>query len=301
MSVDGKIRKAVIPVAGFGTRMLPASKAIPKEMLPVVDKPVIQYAVEEAAAAGLTEIMLVTHPSKKAIEDHFDTVAELEAALAAKGKSRLLEVVRSTLPGGVHLARVFQDKAHGLGHAVACAGEWVGDEPFAVLLPDVLLDGPKGTNDLAAMIHAFTRTGHAQVMVEEVPPDRVDQYGIVSLASAIEQPGEGVTIRTLVEKPPVGSAPSRMAVVGRYVLPAAIMPLLRKLPADRGGEIQLTDAINALLRHCPVDAWRMMGSTFDCGSKAGYLEAILHFGLRHAEVSSGLRVLMEKSLAEEGS
>lgn len=291
------IRKAVIPVAGFGTRMLPASKAIPKEMLPVVDRPAIQYVVEEAVAAGLTEIVLVTHPSKKAIEDHFDTAAELETALATKGKAGLLAEVQGTLPKGVRLAMVRQGQALGLGHAVACAADLIGTDPFAVLLPDVLLDATAGTHDLSQMVAAFKHTGHAQIMVEAVPDERVDQYGIVSLAQPIAQPGQGAPIAAIVEKPALAEAPSNLAVVGRYVFPATILPLLQQTQAGKGGEIQLTDAIDALLAQGQVDAWQMTGSTFDCGSKLGYLEAILHFGLQHATLGAGLRELMQAQLA----
>lgn len=287
-----KVKKAVIPVAGFGTRMLPASKAIPKEMLPVVDRPAIQYVVEEAARAGITEIMLVTHPAKQAIEAHFSAQPELEAALAAKGKQKVLAEVQGTLPTGVSLASVLQLQPLGLGHAVACAADWVGDEPFAVLLPDVLLDDTAGTHDLSAMTTAFDATGHAQIMVEAVAPARVDQYGIVALTRDIAA-GQGAPIAAIVEKPSVDEAPSNLAVVGRYVFPASILPLLKQTQAGKGGEIQLTDAIDALLDKGQVDAWQMTGSSFDCGSKLGYLDAILHFGLKHAEVGSGLQGLID--------
>jgi UTP--glucose-1-phosphate uridylyltransferase len=192
---------------------------------------------------------------------------------------------------------VRQGQALGLGHAVACAASLIGNDPFAVLLPDVLLDATAGTHDLSQMVAAFKRTGHAQIMVEAVPDERVDQYGIVSLAQPIAQPGQGAPIAAIVEKPALAEAPSNLAVVGRYVFPAAILPLLQQTRAGKGGEIQLTDAIDALLAQGQVDAWQMTGSTFDCGSKLGYLEAILHFGLQHATLGAGLRKLMQAQLA----
>lgn len=292
-----KVKKAVIPVAGFGTRMLPASKAIPKEMLPVVDKPAIQYVIEEAAAAGLTDIVLVTHPCKKAIEDHFDSQAELEQALIVKQKHALLESIQQTLPAGVRLSMTRQGKALGLGHAIACAAELIGDQPFAVLLPDVLLDATSTTHDMTAMVDAFNATGHAQIMVEAVEQDRVDQYGIVDLAAPIKQAGGHAPIHHIVEKPEPADAPSNLAVVGRYIFPPQIMPLLQQTQPGKGGEIQLTDAIAQLLSE-GVDAWRMTGSTFDCGNKVGYLAAILHFSLKHPEVGGALKQMLTNLTAE---
>lgn len=290
-----RVKKAVIPVAGFGTRMLPASKAIPKEMLPVVDRPAIQLVIEEAAAAGLTEILLVTHPAKKAIEDHFDVQAELEAQLASKGKTALLQQVTSLLPKGVSLAAVRQGQALGLGHAVACAAPWIGAEPFAVLLPDVLVDSRADSNDLGQMVTRFAASGHAQIMVEAVARERVDQYGIVTLTNADSlAAGASAAMTGIVEKPAPATAPSNLAVVGRYVFPAALLPLLAKVQPGKGGEIQLTDGIAALLQQEVVEAWCLAGQTFDCGNKLGYLEAILHYGLRHAEVGAGLRELLAK-------
>lgn len=289
------VKKAVIPVAGFGTRMLPASKAIPKEMLPVVDRPVIQYVVEEAARAGLTEVILVTHPSKKAIEDHFDVQAELEATLAAKGKTALLRQVQEQLPAGVTLAAVRQAHALGLGHAVACAASWVGAEPFAVLLPDVLVESAEPGRDLRQMVARFAASGHAQIMVEPVPHERVDQYGIVALEAGRELPaGQASALTEIVEKPAPAEAPSRLAVVGRYVFPATLMPLLKTVAPGKGGEIQLTDGIAALMASATVEAWCMQGRTFDCGHKLGYLEAILHYGLKHSEVGAGLQALLRE-------
>lgn len=296
----GKVTKAVIPVAGFGTRMLPASKAIPKELLPVVDRPAIQYVVEEAAAAGITDIILVTHAAKTAIEDHFDCQHELEETLRAKNKMRLLAEVQNALPQGVRLSSVRQGGALGLGHAVACAASLVGDAPFAVLLPDVLVDSDKEACDLAAMVQMFAQSGRAQVMVEAVPTERVSQYGIVALDGALERPGHSAAITDIVEKPAPDKAPSNLAVVGRYVFPPSIFALLQQTRPGQGGEIQLTDGIAALLAQ-GVDAWRMTGLTFDCGNKAGYLEAVLHFGLKHPEVGEDLRHTMTRLLDQTSS
>jgi UTP--glucose-1-phosphate uridylyltransferase len=289
------IKKAVLPVAGLGTRFLPASKAIPKEMITVVDKPVVQYVVEEAVAAGITEIVLVNHSLKKAIEDHFDVHYELEAELEKKNKTALLEVVRNIVPPGVRVISVRQGRPLGLGHAVLCAREVIGDEPFAVLLPDVLVDdhGISGGNDLSRMIAAWQQQQMAQVMVEQVPMSRVDQYGVVSLSAGAPQAGQSVPMTGVVEKPKPADAPSDLAVVGRYVLPARIFSLLAETTPGAGNEIQLTDAIAALIKEQSVAAYRMMGATYDCGSKIGYLEATLRYGLRHPEVGAPFRQLID--------
>ncbi len=288
------IKKAVLPVAGLGTRFLPASKAIPKEMITVVDKPVVQYVVEEAVAAGITEIVLVNHALKKAIEDHFDVHYELEAELEKKNKTALLEVVRNIVPAGVRVISVRQGRPLGLGHAVLCAREVIGAAPFAVLLPDVLVDGDglTGANDLARMLQAYEQHQAAQVMVQQVPMSRVDQYGVVSLSGAAPQAGQSVPMTGVVEKPMPADAPSDLAVVGRYVLPARIFELLANTAPGAGNEIQLTDAIAALIREQKVEAYRMMGATYDCGSKIGYLEATLRYGLRHPEVGAPFRDLI---------
>lgn len=289
------IKKAVLPVAGLGTRFLPASKAIPKEMITVVDKPVVQYVVEEAVAAGITEIVLVNHSLKKAIEDHFDVHYELEAELEKKNKTALLEVVRNIVPPGVRVISVRQGRPLGLGHAVLCAREVIGDEPFAVLLPDVLVDdhGISGGNDLSRMIAAWQQQQMAQVMVEQVPMSRVDQYGVVSLSAGAPQAGQSVPMTGVVEKPKPADAPSDLAVVGRYVLPARIFSLLAATTPGAGNEIQLTDAIAALIKEQSVAAYRMIGATYDCGSKIGYLEATLRYGLRHPEVGAPFRQLID--------
>jgi len=294
------INKAVLPVAGFGTRCLPASKAIPKEMITIVDRPVIQYVVQEAVAAGIRDIVLVTHGTKSAIENHFDKHFELEASLEAKGKTDLLEELRSIVPADVNIISVRQPEPLGLGHAVLCARPVVGEEPFAVLLPDVLVDDDGiAPNDLAGMIAAFEASRHSQLMVEEVPHDMVHKYGIVDTAGASLAPGESRGIAGVVEKPPVAEAPSNLAVIGRYVLPGRIFSLLADTPPGAGNEIQLTDAIETLRREEGVDAWRMRGKTYDCGHQLGYLEAILAYGRRHARYGLGFRELLTRYAAEE--
>ncbi|WP_163557122.1 UTP--glucose-1-phosphate uridylyltransferase GalU [Halomonas sp. NO4] len=295
------IRKAVLPVAGLGTRCLPASKAIPKEMITIVDRPVIQYVVEEAVAAGIRDIVLVTHSSKSAIENHFDKHFELEATLEAKGKHDLLEAVRGIVPKDVNIISVRQPEPLGLGHAVLCARPVIGDdEPFAVLLPDVLVDDyGLAHNDLAGMIAAFDATGLSQLMVEEVPWERVHQYGIVAPEQAVPAAGESAPLAGMVEKPAREAAPSNLAVIGRYVLPGHIFPLLAETPPGAGNEIQLTDAIDTLRAADGVDAWRMRGQTFDCGNPLGYLEATLAYGSRHPEIGADFRELITRHARSE--
>lgn len=294
------IRKAVLPVAGLGTRCLPASKAIPKEMITIVDKPVIQYVVEEAVEAGIKEIVLVTHSSKSAIENHFDKHFELEATLEAKGKQELLDELRGIIPDDVSIISVRQPEPLGLGHAVLCARPVIGDsEPFAVLLPDVLVDGEGlDRNDLAGMIAAHEATGEAQIMVENVPRDMVHKYGIVALEGDTPAPGASAPISGMVEKPAVEQAPSTLAVIGRYLLPGAIFPLLADTPPGAGNEIQLTDAIDALRRDNNVAAYRMRGATYDCGHQLGYLEATLAFAKRHPKFGEGFNALLQRYASE---
>ena len=290
-----KVRKAVLPVAGLGTRFLPATKSIAKEMITVVDKPVIQYVVEEAAAAGIRDIVLVTHSSKGAIEDHFDVNYELESELERRGKQKLLDIIHSIKPDGVRVIAVRQGRALGLGHAVQCAREVVGDEPFAVVLPDVLVDNHgQQQNDLQHMLERYSGTNQAQVMVAPVPRERVDQYGVVDLSGKDLEPMESAPMSAMVEKPPVDQAPSNLAVVGRYVLPAEIFSILDNVAPGAGGEIQLTDAISVLMERATVEAYRMSGETYDCGSKLGYLEATLVSALRHPEVADGFASLLRK-------
>lgn len=278
------VKKVVIPVAGLGTRMLPATKAIPKEMLPLVDRPLIQYIVEECAAAGLTDIILVTHSSKSAIENHFDANYELEDMLEKRAKDQLLAEVRAICPPEVTVMAVRQDVAKGLGHAVLCARPLIEDQPFAVVLPDVLVDSASSDlrrDNLAEMVANFNASGAAQVMVEKVPAELVNQYGIADISGVELAPGEQAPIKQLVEKPPVAEAPSDLAVVGRYVFPAALWSLLEKTPVGAGNEIQLTDAMAMLLQQQPVNAYYMKGKSHDCGNKLGYAQAFVEHALRH--------------------
>ncbi|MGV6806513.1 MAG: UTP--glucose-1-phosphate uridylyltransferase GalU [bacterium] len=291
-----QLRKAVIPVAGLGTRMLPATKAIPKEMIPVVDKPLIQYVVSEAIMAGIKEIVLVTHASKNSIENHFDTSFELEAQLESRVKRQLLDDIRSIVPPGVTVISVRQAEAKGLGHAISCARPVVGNEPFAVLLPDVLIDAhcsnPKKDN-LAAMVRRFEGTHHSQIMVEPVAWEEVSKYGVVDCDGESLDAGGVAEIRGMVEKPDTDAAPSNMAVVGRYILSKEIWPLLEKTAPGAGGEIQLTDAIAHLLRMETVEAYRIIGRSHDCGSKMGYVEATISYALNHPDVAAGTKALIE--------
>lgn len=280
-----KVTKAVIPVAGLGTRMLPASKAIPKEMLTLADKPLIQYVVNECAAAGITEIILVTHSSKNTIENHFDTSFELETTLEARVKRQLLEEVRSITPKGVTIMHVRQGQAKGLGHAVLCAKPLVGDAPFAVVLPDVLIDDAAANleqENLAAMVREFEQTGVSQILVEPVPKDDVNKYGIVDIGEASLLPGQSATLTNIIEKPEPKAAPSNLAVVGRYVFPAHLMDILAHVPPGAGDEIQLTDGIFELMKQQPANAFYMTGTSHDCGGKLGYMKAFVEYSMRHS-------------------
>lgn len=294
--------KAVIPVAGLGTRMLPATKAIPKEMLPVVDKPLIQYIVSECVAAGIKDIILVTHSSKNAIENHFDTSFELEAVLEARVKRQLLAEVKSICPPDVTVMQVRQGQAKGLGHAVLCAKPMVGDEPFIVLLPDVLMDDASADlrkENLAKMIQRFEETGYSQVMVEPVPEKDVSKYGVVDCGGVALAAGESATMTAVVEKPALEDAPSNLAVVGRYVLSADIWPLLERTPPGAGDEIQLTDAIALLMDEETVEAFHMSGKSHDCGDKLGYMKAFVQYGLRHATEGEGFSKWLKQALANK--
>ncbi|WP_174493556.1 UTP--glucose-1-phosphate uridylyltransferase GalU [Acinetobacter sp. Marseille-Q1623] len=287
------IKKAILPVAGLGTRFLPASKSIPKEMVTVVDRPAIEYVVKEAVAAGIEQIILVTHSSKASIENYFDRNFELETTLENKKKFDLLKEITDILPKNVSVVSVRQPQPLGLGHAVLCAKDIVGNEPFAVLLPDVLVKDADTKNDLALMIERFEVSNASQIMVEAVPDHLVDQYGIVDVAQSPNE-GESIIMQGIVEKPAVGTAPSNLSVVGRYVLPAEIMQLLANTPKGAGNEIQLTDAIAALQNTATVEAYRMKGQTFDCGSKIGYLKAVLHYGIEHPKLGAEFKQLIQE-------
>jgi UTP--glucose-1-phosphate uridylyltransferase len=273
-----KLRKAVFPVAGLGSRFLPVTKASPKEMLPIVDKPLIQYAVEEAAAAGITEMVFVTGRNKRAIEDHFDKAYELETELERKNKSVLLDMVRSVLPEGVRCMYIRQAEPLGLGHAVLCAQPIIGNEPFAVLLADDLIDAHPPA--MCRMAEIFGETGASLLGVEEVPPSQTQSYGIVTVD---KMQGDTARVHSIVEKPKPAQAPSNLGVIGRYVLTPRVFDMLADLAPGAGGELQLTDAISALLAPEPVLAVRLPGKRYDCGSKLGYLQATLEYGLRHPE------------------
>ena len=287
------IKKAIFPVAGLGTRFLPASKSIPKEMATVVDRPAIEYVVKEAVAAGIEQIILVTHSSKASIENYFDRNFELETILENKKKIDLLKEITEILPAHVSVISVRQPQPLGLGHAVLCAKAIVGDDDFAVLLPDVLVKENSEQNDLARMIRRFEESKASQIMVEAVPDHLVDQYGIVDVAHSPDE-GESIVMQGIVEKPTVGSAPSNLSVVGRYVLPAKIMQLLEQTPKGAGNEIQLTDAIAVLQKSEKVEAYRMKGQTFDCGSKIGYLKAVLHYGVEHPKLGDEFKELIKQ-------
>jgi UTP--glucose-1-phosphate uridylyltransferase len=283
-----KITKAVFPVAGLGTRFLPATKASPKEMLPIVDKPLIQYAVEEAVAAGITDMIFITGRNKRSISDHFDVAYELENELERNGKESLLKALRSIVPRSINCIYIRQNRALGLGHAVLMAKPVVQDEPFAVLLADDLLDGE--TPVMKQMTQAFDYYNCSLLGVENVPREQTRSYGIVAsrpLDETVEQ------VSAIVEKPKPEDAPSTLGVVGRYVLTPRIFHFLENIQAGSGGEIQLTDGISALLNEEQVLAYRYQGVRYDCGSKNGYLEATVKLGLRHPEVGKEFRAMLE--------
>ncbi|MGC7590827.1 UTP--glucose-1-phosphate uridylyltransferase GalU [Bisgaard Taxon 46] len=289
--------KAIIPVAGLGTRMLPATKAIPKEMLTLVDKPLIQYVVNECVAAGIKEIVLVTHSSKNAIENHFDTSFELETMLEKRVKRQLLDEVRSICPKNVTIMHVRQGNAKGLGHAVLCGRPLVGNEPFAVILPDVLLadfSANQNTDNLSAMVKRFTETQVSQIMVAPVPKKEISSYGVVDCGGVEITGGESTKINNIVEKPSADKAPSNLAVVGRYVFSAAIWDLLERTPIGVGDEIQLTDAIDMLIEKETVEAFHMTGKSFDCGDKIGYMQAFVEYGLNHPQLADTFKSYLKQ-------
>ena len=277
-----RIRKAIFPVAGLGTRFLPATKAMPKEMLPVVDKPLIQYAVEEAAAAGITEMIFITGRGKRSIEDHFDKAYELESELQARGKLALLETLQDAVPSGVNCVYIRQAEPLGLGHAVLCARQVVGNEPFAILLADDLMQpGQSGVPVLKQMVDLHMRQHASVLAVQEVSREETASYGIVSGTPWAERTSR---ITGMVEKPKPADAPSTLAVVGRYLLSPLIFDHLAEIKPGAGGEIQLTDALAKLIHEQPVLAYRFDGHRYDCGSKIGYLQATVELGLHHPDV-----------------
>lgn len=300
MSTSFKIRTAVFPVAGLGTRFLPASKVVPKEMLPVVDMPLIQYAANEAVEAGCTTLVFVVNRYKHAIADYFDTAYELEHRLEQKGKDDLLATVRSTLPDGVRCVFVTQSEARGLGHAVLCARPVVGDEPFAVLLPDDLIwNRERGA--LAQMVEVAEREHASVIAVQDVPREKTGSYGIVSLADEAARDGDVLRMSAIVEKPAPEQAPSTLAVVGRYVLSGAVFDLLERTAPGAGNEIQLTDAIEALIEaDSPVHAYRFKGTRYDCGNKLGLVQATLRYALDDPDLAAPTLAHLRSLLAERG-
>jgi UTP--glucose-1-phosphate uridylyltransferase len=292
------IRKAVFPVGGLGTRFLPATKAIPKEMLPVVDKPLMQYAVEEAYAAGIREMIFVTGRNKRAIEDHFDVAYELEAELEAAGKGALLELVNSIKPDDMDCAYVRQPRALGLGHAVLCAERLVGNEPFAVLLADDLMIGREqmqgGATVLAQMVKAYEQSPGTVLAVQDVPRSETRRYGVVDVHGVSAPLAE---VFAMVEKPAPEKAPSTLAVAGRYILTPAVFESIRQQPRGAGGEIQLTDGIAALIGKERVQAFRYDGRRYDCGSKEGFLEATIDLALANPELSGAVRAHLQRVMA----
>lgn len=286
-----KIRKAVLPVAGLGTRVLPATKSIPKEMLPVFDRPAIQYVVDEALEAGIEHIVFVTGRNKAAIEDYFDSAYELEATLEAKGKTDILEEVVSTRPVPGSMSFVRQQAPLGLGHAIWCARDIIGSDPFAILLPDVLIHGQPGC--LSQMTRVFEETGANVIAVDPVPEAEVDKYGVID---PIERDGPKIRMRGMVEKPPVDTAPSNLAITGRYILQGEIFDFLADQAAGAGGEIQLTDAMARLMQNQDFYALEFDGTPFDCGSKLGYLRATLGFATADPELGDDAREIIRKSL-----
>ncbi|GAB2502624.1 UTP--glucose-1-phosphate uridylyltransferase GalU [Pseudoxanthomonas sangjuensis] len=291
-----RIRKAVFPVAGLGTRFLPATKTVPKEMLPIIDRPLIQYAVDEAIEAGCDTLVFVTNRYKHAVADYFDKAYELEQKLEKSGKREQLDLIRNVLPPGVRAVFVTQAEALGLGHAVLCAKPIVGDEPFAVLLPDDLIwnRGPGALKQMADLAEA---RGSSVIAVQDVPREQTGSYGIVATESFADRSGR---IRGIVEKPSPETAPSTLAVVGRYVLDPRIFDLLESTRPGAGGEIQLTDAIAQLLDEQAVDAYRFQGTRFDCGTHIGLIEATIRYALDHEKLSDAASQLMQNALSELG-
>ena len=293
--MNRRVRKAVFPVAGLGTRFLPATKAMPKEMLTVVDRPLIQYVVDEARQAGIEHFVFVTGRNKTVIEDHFDIQVELEMTLKQRGKTAEIEALRRDLPGAGQLSFTRQQAPLGLGHAVWCARELIGDEPFALLLPDVLIQGMKGC--LAQMMDAYGETGGNVIAVEEVAPEATSSYGVVDIG---EGDGRIFEIRGMVEKPAPGTAPSNLIITGRYILQPEIFAILARQHSGAGGEIQITDAMIELARSQPFTGLRFEGRTFDCGSKPGFLAANVAFALARRDITRDFRNELRRIIATDG-
>ena len=292
------IKKVVIPVAGLGTRMLPATKAIPKELLPVYDRPIIEHVVKEAIAAGITEIILVTRSGKEAIENHFDAHYELEHRLEKKGKETILGTVKNIIPGHVTVTSVRQSDALGLGHAVLCAKHLLNNEPFAVLLPDVLVLDQESRDinySFTSMVDAWSENGVGQVMVERVDSEAIENYGVADLNGEASEPFRSVPLKGLVEKPSPKDAPSNLAMLGRYILPSKVLDLLETTVAGVGGEIQLTDALDELLKRDGLNAFETDAGIFDCGNKQGFLSANLAVGMRDPDTRQFIKALIQKS------
>ena len=284
-----KLRKAVLPVAGFGTRVLPATKTIPKEMLPVVDRPALQYVVDEAREAGIEHFVFVTGRNKGAIEDYFDRAYELEYSLREKGKTAIYDALDADTPEAGTMSFVRQQSAKGLGHAIWCARDVIGDDPFAILLPDVLVKAQKSC--LAQMVEAYNKVGGNVIAVDAVPEERVSSYGVIAPKS---RDGRLIEMSGMVEKPPIGEAPSNLKITGRYILQPEIMDILKTQAAGAGGEIQLTDAMATLMGRQKFHAYEYDGQDYDCGSKLGYLEAVLAFAKDHPEIGVDAKEMIKK-------
>jgi UTP--glucose-1-phosphate uridylyltransferase len=296
--MSAKINKAVIPVAGLGTRMLPATKAIPKELLPVYDRPIIEHVVKEAIAGGVTEIILVTRSGKEAIENHFDAHYELEHRLEKKGKETILGTVKNIIPQHVKVTSIRQADALGLGHAVLCAKHLLNNEPFAVLLPDVLVldrEERERNYSFAQLVEAWNKTEVGQVMVERVDSEAIENYGVADLGGAVSEPFDSVALKGLVEKPSPEEAPSNLAVLGRYILPSKVLDPLENTKPGVGGEIQLTDALDELLKTDGLNSFETDASIHDCGNKQGFLSANLAVGMRDPETREEIKRLFDRS------
>ena len=285
-----KLRKAVLPVAGFGTRVLPATKTIPKEMLPVVDRPALQYVVDEAREAGIEHFVFVTGRNKGAIEDYFDRAYELEYSLREKGKTEIYDALDADTPEAGTMSFVRQQSAKGLGHAIWCARDVIGDDPFAILLPDVLVKAKKSC--LAQMVDAYEKVGGNVIAVDAVPEERVSSYGVIAPKS---RDGRLIEMSGMVEKPPVSEAPSNLKITGRYILQPEIMDILKTQAAGAGGEIQLTDAMATLMGQQKFHAYEYEGQDYDCGSKIGYFEAVLAYAKDHPEIGARAREMINKT------